>query len=572
MTRLLFLVLSVLLIPSCNNKKEVKEKTSVMTGCHSTQTTDNEWYTSGKKAPMFKGLEGIDFKISTASKEAQAYFNQGMMLSYAFNHAEAARSFYEAGRLDSTCAMAYWGYAYVLGPNYNAAMEDDNYPPAYEASLKALSLSKNCTPLEVSLIHALTTRYEAKAPDDRTHLDVAYAAAMKKVYEQYPSDPDIGALYAESLMDLHPWDLYEKQTKKPKAWTPELVAVLEHLIETNPMHPGAHHFYIHALESSVTPEKALPSARLLDTLVPGAGHLVHMPSHIYINTGDYHLGTLANLRAVEVDSVYTTACHAQGVYPLTLYPHNYHFLAATAALEGNSQLAWKAAKKVQEHTATNIMHQPEWGTLQHFYIIPYYIAVKFAMWDTIFTLPPPEKNLLYPRAIRHYARGMAYLGSNDFPNAQKELDTLKILSADTSLEEITIWGINTTADLVQIATKVLSGEIAARQNRFDTSISLLKEAVELEDHLNYNEPPDWFFSVRHHLGAVLLKAGKYQEAEKVYREDLQIWKRNGWALIGLYHALVGQNKDTEAQSVKSDFDNAWQYADRELVSSSSISH
>ena len=346
MTRLLFLVLSVLLIPSCNNKKEVKEKTSVMTGCHSTQTTDNEWYTSGKKAPMFKGLEGIDFKISTASKEAQAYFNQGMMLSYAFNHAEAARSFYEAGRLDSTCAMAYWGYAYVLGPNYNAAMEDDNYPPAYEASLKALSLSKNCTPLEVSLIHALTTRYEAKAPVDRTHLDVAYAAAMKKV---------------------------------------------------------------------------------------------------------------------------------------------------------------------QEHTATDIMHQPEWGTL-------------------------------------------------------------KILSVDTSLEEITIWGINSMADLVQIATKVLSGEIAAGQNRFDTSISLLKEAVELEDHLNYNEPPDWFFSVRHHLGAVLFKAGKYKEAEKVYREDLQIWKRNGWALIGLYHALVGQNKDTEAQSVKSDFDNAWQYADMELVSSSSISH
>lgn len=310
-----------------------------MTGCHSTQTTDNEWYLSGKKAPMFKGLEGIDFKISTASEEVQAYFNQGMMLSYAFNHAEAARSFYEAGRLDSTCAMAHWGYAYVLGPNYNAAMEDGNYPPAYEASLKALSLSKNCTPLEVSLIHALTTRYEAKAPVDRTHLDVAYAAAMKKVYEQYPSDPDIGALYAESLMDLHPWDLYEKQTKKPKAWTPELVSVLEHLIETHPMHPGAHHFYIHALESSVTPEKALPSASLLDTLVPGAGHLVHMPSHIYINTGDYHLGTLANLRAVEVDSVYTTACHAQGVYPLTLYPHNYHFLAATASLEGNSQLA-----------------------------------------------------------------------------------------------------------------------------------------------------------------------------------------------------------------------------------------
>jgi hypothetical protein len=572
MARFLFPVLSVLLILSCNNKKEVKEKTSVMTGCHSTQTTDNEWYTSGKKAPMFKGLEGIDFKISTTSEEAQAYFNQGMMLSYGFNHAEAARSFYEASRLDSTCAMAYWGYAYVLGPNYNAAMEEENYQPAYDATLKALSLSKNCTPMEISLINALTTRYEAKAPDDRTHLDIAYAAAMKKVYEQYSTDPDIGALYAESLMDLHPWDLYEKQTKKPKAWTPELIAVLEHLIQTHPMHPGAHHFYIHALESSSTPEKALPSAKLLDTLVPGAGHLVHMPSHIYINTGDYHLGTLSNLRAVEVDSLYTTACHAQGVYPLTYYPHNYHFLAATAALEGNSQLAWKAAGKLQEHTATDIMNQPGWGTLQHYYIIPYYIAVKFAMWDTIFSLPRPEKDLLYPQAIWHYAQGMAYLGTNDLPNAQKELDTLEILAADTSLQQITVWGINTTADLVQIAVKVLSGEIAARQNQFEASISLLKEAVQIEDNLNYNEPPDWFFSVRHHLGAVLLKAGKYKEAEKVYRKDLEIWKKNGWALIGLYNSLILQKKESEAQSVKSDFDKAWQYADVKLLSSSSITH
>lgn len=543
-----------------------------MTGCHSTQTTDNEWYTSGKKAPIFKGLEGIKFKISTTSEEAQDYFNQGMMLSYSFNHAEAARSFYEASRLDSTCAMAYWGYAYVLGPNYNGAMEDGNYQPAYEATLKALSLSKNCTPMEISLINALATRYEAKAPDDRTHLDIAYAAAMKKVYEQYPTDPDIGALYAESLMDLHPWDLYEKQTKKPKAWTPELLAVLEHLIQSYPMHPGAHHFYIHALESSANPEKALPSARSLDTLVPGAGHLVHMPSHIYINTGDYHLGTLANLRAVEVDSLYTTSCHAQGVYPLTYYPHNWHFLAATAALEGNSQLAWKAAEKVQEHTATDIMNQPEWGTLQHYYTIPYYIAVKFGMWDTIFSIPQPDKELVYPLAIWHYAQGMAYLGSNDLANAQKESDTLKMLVADTSLKDITIWGINTTADLVRIAEKVLSGEIAARQNLFDTSVSLLKEAVQIEDNLNYNEPPDWFFSVRHHLGAVLLKAGKYEEAEKVYRKDLDIWKKNGWALIGLYNSLALQNKNMEAQSVKSNFNKAWQYADVQLISSSSIIH
>ena len=247
MTRFFLPLLSVLLLLSCNNQKETKEATIGNVRCYNPKTTDEDWYASGKKAPMFKGLEGIDFKISTHSKEAQAYFNQGMMLSYGFNHAEAARSFYEATRLDPTCAMAYWGYAYVLGPNYNGGMEEDNYQRAYDATDKAQSHSGNCTPREISLINALVTRYEARPPADRTHLDVAYAAAMKKVYDQYPADPDIGALYAEALMNLHPWDLYDKQTKKPNVWTLELIAVLEHLIKTNPKHPGAHHFYIHAL-------------------------------------------------------------------------------------------------------------------------------------------------------------------------------------------------------------------------------------------------------------------------------------------------------------------------------------
>lgn len=360
MARNYFTLFIVLLLPGCN-KQEAKDDTSAIRGCYSPKTTDVDWYTSGKKAPLFKGMEGIDFRISTTSPEARQYFNQGLMLAYGFNHAEAARSFYEATRLDSACAMAFWGYAYVLGPNYNGGMEEDNYQRAYDAVVRAQALSGKCTPKEISLIRALAARYEAQPPADRSHLDIAYAAAMKKVYNQYSSDPDIGALYAEALMNLHPWDLYEKDSKKPKAWTPELVAVLEHLMKVHPKHPGAHHFYIHALEASATPEKALASAKLLDTLVPGAGHLVHMPSHIYIHTGDYHLGTLSNLRAVEVDSIYTTACHAQGVYPLSYYPHNYHFLAATATLEGNSKLAWMAAKKLQQHTATGLMDQPGWA-------------------------------------------------------------------------------------------------------------------------------------------------------------------------------------------------------------------
>lgn len=567
--------ISVLLLFACNNSTKTKEKQSSdkksqSISCYTSSITDKDWYTSGTKAPKFSGLKGIDFKISTSNQEAQEYFNQGMMLAYGFNHAEAARSFYEATRLDSTCAMAYWGYAYVLGPNYNAGMEEDNFQRAYNATLKAQSLSQKGTPKEIALIKALTSRYTKEPPANRKPLDIAYAAAMKKVYEQYSTDPDIGALYAESLMDIHPWDLYDKKTKKPRAWTPELLSVLEHLIKINPVHPGAHHFYIHALETSATPEKAMASAHLLDTLVPGAGHLLHMPSHIYINTGDYHLGSISNIRAVEADSGYTTACHAQGAYPLAYYPHNYHFLAATATLEGNSALAWTAAKTLQQHTSEDIMRLPGWGTLQHYYTIPYYIAVKFARWDTIISLPSPAKDLVYPQAIWHYARGMAFLGKNNTPEAQKEMNSLGALATDTTLKDITIWNINTTADLAQIAAKVLSAEIAAKQNQLDTAISLLKQAVVIEDNLNYNEPPDWFFSVRHHLGAVLLKAGKYSEAEQIYRQDLQTWRKNGWGLIGLYNSLTLQKKSDEAQKVKSDFDVAWRYADVKIGSSSSV--
>lgn len=558
---------------ACNDspatgKDKPADKTATVAGCGKPQTTDKAWYTSGKKAPLFNNLQGIDFRITTTSPEAQQYFNQGMMLAYGFNHAEAARSFFEATRLDSNCAMAYWGFAYVLGPNYNAGMEDDNYQRAYAAAEKAKALSANCTPKEKALINALGARYAAEPPASRAPLDQAYAAAMKQVYNQYPSDPDVGALYGESLMDLHPWDLYDKITKQPRAWTPELLAVLEHLMKVNPRHPGAHHFYMHALEASATPEKALPSAALLDTLVRGSGHLLHMPSHIYINTGDYHLGSISNVHAVESDSIYTTACHAQGAYPLAYYPHNYHFLAATATLEGNSKLAWSAAKELQRHTATDLMADPAWSTLQHYYTIPYYIAVKFAMWDTILALPfQPGDSLLYPSAMRHYAKGMAYAGKNDLANAQKELSILKTQAADTTLKHLTIWLINTAADLVHIAERILEADIAAKQKQYDAAITSLKEAVKIEDALNYNEPPDWFFSVRHHLGAVLLQAGKYAEAEKVYREDLKTWKKNGWALIGLQAALQGQHKDAEAKKAKAAFDEAWQYADVKIESS-----
>lgn len=565
----------IILLAACKsnpatNKQPSQTASTTVYSCYNAKTTDKAWYSKGKKAPMLKGLQGIDFRITTNSKEAQEYFNQGMMLAYGFNHAEAARSFFEAARLDSTCAMAYWGFAYVLGPNYNAGMEEDNFERAYDAATKAVALSANASAKEKALIKALAARYAKPAPADRSPLDIAYADAMKKVYDSYSSDPDIGALYAESVMDLHPWDLYDKKTKAPKAWTPGILAVLEHLMTVNPRHPGAHHFYIHAVEASAHPEKGLVSSKLLETLVPGSGHLVHMPSHIYINTGDYHQGSQVNLAAIKADSNYITACHAQGAYPLSYYPHNYHFLVATATLEGNATLAWMAADKMQKDSDSGIMRLPGWGTLQHYYTMPNYIAVKFAMWDTILQLPSPTANLIYPRAIWHFARGMAFLGKNDLSSANKEMSSLSTLAKDTSLKYLTIWNINTSADLVQIAGKVLAAEIASNQKQWQQAITLLEEAIAIEDNLNYNEPPDWLFSVRHHLGAVLLKAGKYSEAEKVYNRDLQTWRNNGWALIGLYNALQLQKKNNEAAATKTRFNKAWQYANVKIGSSSPL--
>lgn len=555
----LFWILTILC--GCHPTPRTKQSTAgIAPSCAATKTDDKEWYRLNQKAPKLPGLEGIDFPITSRQPEVQDYINQGLMLAYGFNHAEAARSFFQAARLDSTCAMAYWGFAYALGPNYNGGMEDDNYQRAYQAILAAQQHAHRASKREQVLIAALAKRYTAEPPEDRSALDLAYATAMKKAYQQFPNDADIAVLYAEALMILHPWDLYIKETKAPQAWTAEIVMLLEKLIQQHPRHAGAHHFYIHAIEASKEPEKALGSARVLDSLVKGAGHLLHMPSHIYINTGDYHLGTISNLNAIAADSIYTTACHAQGMYPLAYYPHNQHFLAATATLEGHAALAWQAALAVQQHTAKDLMYQPGWGTLQHYYSIPYYVGVKFNMYDNLINMPAPAQELIYPRALWHYARGMAFLGKNKLQNSQQELDKLMALAADTSLQHITIWDINTSADLVQIAKRVLQASLDMKQQRQQRAISLFKEAIAIEDQLNYNEPPDWFFSVRHYLGDALLNEKKFKEAEQVFQQDLQIWKNNIWALQGLHKALLAQHKTQEAKPIKLAMDKAGQFA------------
>ncbi|SDB25405.1 hypothetical protein SAMN03097699_0322 [Flavobacteriaceae bacterium MAR_2010_188] len=562
------LLICLAIIFGCKNRSNSKDISQRQFITCVPLTSDAEWYKTDNIAPIIDGLDVLDFPVTTKNKLSQQYVNQGLILAYGFNHAEAARSFYYATKLDPECAMAYWGFAYVLGPNYNAGMEPDNYERAFMAIQKALELSNsNSSPKEKALIRALSKRYVKDPVEDRTELDIAYSNAMKKVHENFPNDADIATLYAESLMDLHPWDLWDKKGN-PKEWTLNIISILEHAIALNPTHPGAHHFYIHAIETSSEPEKAFKSAQLFDEdLVPGAGHLVHMPSHIYIRTGDYHKGTLSNIRAISVDSSYVSDCNAQGAYPLAYFPHNYHFMAATATLEGNSKWAIEASDKVAEHCNILLMKEPGWGTIQHYYSIPYYVYVKFGKWEEILKMNNEDSSLIYPEAVRNYARGMAFLGRNDVVAAKKELKSLENFANDASLKDITIWEINSVDVLLQIAKRVLKAEILARELNFDESISLLNEAVIIEDGLNYNEPPDWFFSVRHTLGAIQIEAEKYNDAIVTFEEDLVRLPKNGWALHGLKLAYTKLNDQNKASQIDERLKTIWANSDTKIFSS-----
>lgn len=531
-------------------------------------TSDKEWYTSDNKAPLFEGLGDLHFPITTSNMLVQTYFNQGLVLAYGFNHAEAARSFYYAAKLDPDCAMAQWGYAYALGPNYNAGMEPDNYERAYVAIQSAIEIAKNNgTEKEKALIAALANRYVEKPVDDRYPLDVEYANAMEKVFGKYKDDADIGTLYAESLMNLHKWDLYDTSGEE-KAWTPQILSTLESVFEVNPRHCGANHFYIHVVESSNKPEAGLRSARLFDEgLVPNAGHLVHMSSHIYIRTGDYHKGTIANIKAITVDSNYVASCNAQGAYPLVYFPHNQHFMAGTATLEGNSKWAIYAADEVAENANRQLMKEPGWGTIQHYYTIPYYVYTKFGKWDEVLQMSNEVPELEYPQAILHYAKGMAYLRKDEPGKAKVELAALTKIASNEALKEVTIWEINSVYDLVNIASKVLRAEILATEQKFEESLALLERAVEIEDDLNYNEPPDWFFSVRHHLGAVQIESKNYKAAIKTFEKDLERLPKNGWALHGLKSAYMELNEKEKVAEINDRLEGAWSTADVELSTS-----
>jgi tetratricopeptide (TPR) repeat protein len=522
--------------------------------------------TEQKRAPLFNNLGTNHFPITTNSEIAQRYFDQGIILAYGFNHEEAFRSFKEVARLDTGCAMAYWGMAYVLGPNINLPMDAGVVHTAYEAVQKAISLLDNETQREKDYIMALAERYSAEIQEDRASLDQAYSDALRILISKYPDDPDAAAMFAESIMDCHPWDYWLKDgTAQP--WTPEILTVLENVLDRKPDHHGANHLYIHAVEASKNPQRGLPSADRLRFLAPGAGHLVHMPAHIYIRTGNYHEATLANIRAVKSDEEYITQCNQQGFYPISYYPHNYHFLWATATLEGDSKTAIDAAIRTSHLSPDLLMDLCGYQTLQHYAAVLLYAYVTFGKWDEILNYIQPQDQRPYLQAVWHYARSMAYLGTDNLEKAKVEVEKLKNMRNNKEIEELSIWGINPAGLLIKIAYEVSKGEIEAKKGNYDLAISHLKKSVELEDQLRYDEPPTWFYPCRQNLGAVLIEAGKYKEAEIVYLENLEELPENGWGLFGLYQSLIKQGRSDEATVVEKRFTEAWKYSDIKLKSS-----
>ncbi|MFZ0790287.1 MAG: hypothetical protein WAM94_11785, partial [Chromatiaceae bacterium] len=506
-------------------------------------------------APLLEGMGSHNHPVTTASREAQRYFDQGLVLAFGFNHKEAARSFRQAQALDPGCAMCFWGESLVLGPNINAGMDAADNPRAYEAAQQALGLRDQASEPERAYIAALSKRYAKEAPGDRSSLDLAYADAMGEVARRFPNDPDAASLYAEALMDTMPWDYWEPDGS-PKPATRILLATLESALKSHPDHPLANHLYIHAVEK-VHPRLGVAAADRLRELVPGAGHLVHMPGHIYIRVGRYADAVQANEKAIAADNGYLAQCHAQGLYPVGYVPHNHHFLSAAASFIGDDRKALAAALHMRAHQDPELMRQPGFGALQHFWSMPYFAWVRFGRWDEILAEPAPAEDLIYPTGIWSYARGLALARKGDLDGAEVSLTRVAAIADDPEMAATRIFEINTMAEVLSVAREVLAGEIALARGEQGSAIEHLQTAVRLEDALIYTEPPDWYVPSRHNLGAVLLSANRPEQAEAVYRKDLEIYPRNGWSLMGLQQSLRTQGKTDEADQARQELKQVW---------------
>jgi tetratricopeptide (TPR) repeat protein len=506
--------------------------------------------------PLYTNLGSHHKRISTRVPATQQYFDQGLRLVYGFNHAEAIRSFTRAAELDPTCAMCYWGIALAYGPHVNAPMDSASGVAAYAAAQKALALKSHATASERAYIEAVAQRYEADPPTDRARLDTLYSRAMERVANTNANDLDAATLYAESLMDLRPWN-YWRPDGTPYPGTNEIVRQLERVISRNPNHPGACHYYIHAVEA-VNPQAAVSCAERLARLMPGEGHMVHMPAHIYIRVGRWNDAIQANQHAIHTDEVFIEGQHPVGVYPLAYYPHNIHFLAFASTMAGRSAQAIEVSNTLTSKVNLDAARQV--GLLQE--MLPYHALTltTFGKWDDVLAEPLPPGDIRFSYAMAYYARGVAHAAKGQWAEAQAALDTVTAINAATPE------GADGKTAL-SIAVHALSGEITTRRGDLDAGTNHFREAAKIEDAGLYFEPPKWYYPIRHSLGAALLKAEQNAEAEKVYREDLQRFPENGWSLFGLAQALRAQGKNTEAAAAEARFRRAWASTDVTLTAS-----
>jgi tetratricopeptide (TPR) repeat protein len=515
-------------------------------------------------APRLQNLGVHRFPVTTKSPRAQLFVNQGMNLAYGFNHAEAGRAFAEAARLDPACAMAYWGQALVLGPNINATMPPEDEPKALEHVKKAVALRTRVTPRERAYIDALALRYTGK-PEDRQAADRAFADAMRKLTVSFPADNDARAIFAESLMDLRPWN-YWTRDGQPYAETREIQAALEQVLAKNRNHPGALHYWIHLWEPTDTPERAEAEADRLLPLMPGAGHIIHMPAHIYMRVGRHADVVKSNELAAKADEDYIAQCKAQGLYPLGYYPHNVHFIWMGATASGRGALALESARKTAGAIPADALKTVP--ILQGFLVVPYWTQVQFGRWSEILAdVRGPEHDTPFMRAAWRYARTMALIATGQLADADRELGQLRVIVEDPALKANVTFSNNTGYAIMRITAEVAAGELAAKRKDWDAAVVHLERAIRYEESLIYTEPADWAQPVRQRLGAVLLDAGRPDEAEAVYWEDLRKNAGNGWSLFGLVQALKAQKKDADAALARQRFEKVWKDADVTLSGS-----
>jgi len=536
----------------------------VLIGCSGQPAAHHEMASAGApQAMLLDGLGSYHQAVTTTSPQAQAYFDQGLRLVYAFNHIEAERAFQEATRLDPACAMCYWGIALTQGSNYNSPTDTEREKTAYTAIQQALRLADRATPRERASIQALAKRHSAEPGAERATLDRAYADAMREVSRTFPDDLDAATLFADSLMNLRPWDLWKPdRTMQPE--TAEILATLERVIAANPSHPGALHLYIHAVEGGPTPGQGEASADRLGPLMPGAGHLVHMPAHIYWRVGRYEDAVQANIRAVRADEVYFEKRQPSPIYRGLYYPHNIDFIWQSASMEGRGAETLRAARQFAGAAPPDMVRQM--SDMETAPAAPYFALARFGRWEEILSQPAPPAEFPYVTGAWRYSRGLAFIATGRRAEAEAELAAIRQISESVAPDR-TLAGFFKTKTILGLADNVLAGEIAARTGQTDVAVQHLLAAVAEQDGHWFTEPPVWYYPVRQSLGAALLSGGRPVEAEAVYRDDLKRNPDNGWSLFGLAQSLQAQGKTADAAAAQARFQQVWVLADVTLSAS-----